>query len=111
MSSKDGNKSPSSQVPLYIWGGSQVYKKRFGLICTALRLKLNSRSGGPLMLLQFLMTCISSWRSLRLMTCLAWMQMIQMLGSSPFIPFISPWASHSSCQTFSERCSAPWGVL
>ncbi|KAI5324053.1 hypothetical protein L3X38_033126 [Prunus dulcis] len=29
MSSEDGRKSPSSQVPLYMWGGSQVYKKRF----------------------------------------------------------------------------------
>ncbi|CAL9027573.1 unnamed protein product [Prunus brigantina] len=29
MSSEDGSKSPSSQVPLYLWGGSQVYNKRF----------------------------------------------------------------------------------
>ncbi|CAL9007609.1 unnamed protein product [Prunus brigantina] len=29
MSSEDGSKSPSSQVPLYLWGGSLVYIKRF----------------------------------------------------------------------------------
>ncbi|CAL9028780.1 unnamed protein product [Prunus brigantina] len=29
MSSEDGSQSPSSQVPLYLSGGSQVYKKSF----------------------------------------------------------------------------------
>ncbi|CAL8124080.1 unnamed protein product [Prunus armeniaca] len=29
MSSEDGSKSPSSQVPLYLWGGSLVYINRF----------------------------------------------------------------------------------
>ncbi|CAL9004915.1 unnamed protein product [Prunus brigantina] len=29
MPSRDGSKAPSSQVPLYLWGGSEVYKKRF----------------------------------------------------------------------------------
>ncbi|CAL2274560.1 unnamed protein product [Prunus armeniaca] len=29
MSSEDGSKSSSSQVPSYLWGGSQVYSKRF----------------------------------------------------------------------------------
>ncbi|CAL8131699.1 unnamed protein product [Prunus armeniaca] len=29
MSSRDGSKASSSQVPLYLWGGSKVYKKRF----------------------------------------------------------------------------------
>ncbi|CAL2254385.1 unnamed protein product [Prunus armeniaca] len=29
MPSRDGSKASSSQVPLYLWGGSEVYKKRF----------------------------------------------------------------------------------
>ncbi|CAL8082946.1 unnamed protein product [Prunus armeniaca] len=29
MSSRDDSKAPSSQVPLYLWGGFEVYKKRF----------------------------------------------------------------------------------
>lgn len=29
MSSYDGSRSPSSRVPLYLWGGSKVPKKRF----------------------------------------------------------------------------------
>ncbi|CAL9013897.1 unnamed protein product [Prunus brigantina] len=29
MPSRDGSKASSSQVPLYLWGGSEVYKRRF----------------------------------------------------------------------------------
>ncbi|CAL9000701.1 unnamed protein product [Prunus brigantina] len=70
-------------------------------LCTCGLVPRCTRSVVPLMLLLYLMTCMSCWWSLRLTIRLMWTRMIQMLGLSCSVPSISPWASHSPCQSSS----------
>ncbi|CAL8094061.1 unnamed protein product [Prunus armeniaca] len=111
MPSRDGSKASSSQVPLYLWGGSVVYKKRFvanlhhvtnedqfhrwrAAYASAIPDDVYVKLAKPL---TDNMPCVdANDPNARIIT---------------FRPFTSPWASNSRCRSSSRRCFAPWGVL
>lgn len=104
MSFDEGSRSPSSQVPLYLWGGSKVYKKRFV-----------SNRGSLSEVARHLCCSHTRWRGL---TALLTDNVPLVDPNDPnakiishFVPSTSTWASHSRCRSSWKSYFMLWSVL